>query len=397
MDQIDKFFEQDDEEPPETFREEFHQKPSGYNDNIFEDGKNAEHVVAFHETDHTTNASYMVSDRELSIEEFLHNDNNNKFSSRQNSFHHNENYVGENDQFIDHTPMHPGHEDDHISVNVKRKISLDDSELPSEIKLNKKIKSSDNAMTSAFNGRNALVNNEKVSSLNSCLQWAQISDQFFRSEVGLLDLQKKSTIQPNNEAKLSQPCLDYCDQDIDLFADGQNIHKCKKSIIQNYIAATSNGFAKMLSVYGTNKCSEFYAAIVASVQTLLLERGEFQNTQISPFVDLILKYTKDNIEGKVLKQTHKGKSWSQYKVSNKEEIHQIFHDQLNEDPTNRGIKRVLRELIVYFFHSKYYFEWVAEHYRTKKQENKKFFYDKENIEEMVRVYLNPHKCRSHFM
>lgn len=397
MDQIDKFFEQDDEEPPETFREDYLQKPSSYIDNIFEDGKNAEHGVgSFHETDHTTNASYMVSDRELSIEELLNNDNNNKFSSRQNSFHHNENYVGESGQFIDHSPMHPGHEDDQTSVNVKRKISLDDSELPSEIKLNKKIKSSENAMTSAFYGRNALViNNEKTSQQNSS-SWAPYADQFFRSDVGLLDLQKIPSMMSNNEAKQSQPCLDYCDQD-DLFAEGQNIHKCKKSIIQNYIAATSNGFAKMLSVYGTNKCSEFYAAIVASVQTLLLERGDFQNTHISPFVEQILKYTKDHIEGKILKQTHKGKSWSQYKVSNKEEIHQIFHDQLNEDPTNRGIKRVLRELIVYFFHSKYYFEWVAEHYRTKKQENKKFFYDKENIEEMVRVYLNPHKCRSHFM
>jgi hypothetical protein len=397
MDQIDRFFEQDDEEPPETFREDFMQKPNSYIDNTFEDGKNAEHGVAsFHETDHTTNASYVVSDRDLSIEELLNNDNNNKFSSRQNSFHHNENYVGENGQFIDHSPMHPGHEDDH-SVNVKRKISLDDFELPSEIKLNKKIKSSENAMTSnAFYGRNALVDNDKISQLNSSYQWAQMSGQFIRPDIGLLEMQKIPSLQISTEVMQPQNCMDYCDQD-DLFAEGQHIHKCKKSIIQNYIAATSNGFAKMLSVYGTNKCSEFYAAIVASVQTLLLERREFQNTQISPFVDLILKYTKENIEGKMLKQTHKGKSWSQYKVSNKEEIHQIFHDQLNEDPTNRGIKRVLRELIVYFFHSKYYFEWVAEHYRTKKQENKKFFYDKENIEEMVRVYLNPHKCRSHFM
>jgi len=234
--------------------------------------------------------------------------------------------------------------------------------------------------------------------MNSTPTWIPFSDQFFRSGDGFLPSVAQQKLPSfSNLKEVEHVPISFNDQEIDAITDAHNSQKCKKSIIQNYIAATSNGFAKMLSVYGHNKSSEFFAALVASIQTLILEREEFRDMQISQFIDLIVNFAKDHIEGKCQKTTHKGKTWSQYKVSNKEEIHQVFHDQIGDNVLTRGIKRVLRELIVYFFHSKYYGEWVAEHYRTKKQENKNFFYDKENIEEMVKVYLNPHKCRSHFM
>jgi len=225
-----------------------------------------------------------------------------------------------------------------------------------------------------------------------------MSDQFYRSTEGLMMPELKS--KNNSLSQISDPGhapLSFNEHEIDVITEGHNFHKSKKSIIQNYIAATSNGFAKMLSVYGHNKSSEFFAALVASIQTLILEKEEFRDMQIPAFIDCVVNFAKDQIEGKTQKTTHKGKTWSQYKVSNKEEIHQVFHEQIGDSALNKGIKRILRELIVYFFHSKYYGEWVAEHYRTKKVENKNFFYDRENIEEMVKVYLNPHKCRSHFM
>jgi len=242
------------------------------------------------------------------------------------------------------------------------------------------------------------VTNEKISQLNPTPVWIPLSDQFYRSENGFQDLQiKLKSNSPSEYKELDRVLSSFNENEIDLLTDGHSYHKSKKSIIQNYIAATSNGFAKMLSVYGGNKSSEFYSAMMASVQTLYLEKQEFNEIQIPTFIDFVINFAKEQIEGKVQKATHKGKTWSQYKVSNKEEIHQVFHDQLGDNLITRGTKRVLRELMVYFFHSRYYGEWVAEHYRTKKMENKNFFYDRENIEEMVKVYLNPHKCRSHFM
>lgn len=384
---------------PQLFFEDM-ELNKGFNDNMPDNKNDFGHYSTYNDADHTTNASYMISDREASFEEFLHTDNN-KYS-RQNSFNNNnENYVGEDGQFIDHhSPMHLAYVDsDFSSVNIKRKNSLQECDLLSDNNVNKKIKPSDKASSSQANMDLLLLTTEKISLMNSTPQWNPLpSDQFFRSEIGFKPLQlSHKNISISDNKGLDHAPLSFNEHEIEAMTDNHNFHKSKKSIIQNYIAATSNGFAKMLSVYGHNKSSEFFSALVASVQTLILEKPEFSTMQIHNIIDLIVSFTKEHIEGKVQKQTHKGKTWSQYKVSNKEEIHQVFHDQIGDDWLQRGIKRILRELIVYFFHSKYYGEWVAEHYRTKKQENKNFFYDKENIEEMVKVYLNPHKCRSHFM
>jgi hypothetical protein len=173
----------------------------------------------------------------------------------------------------------------------------------------------------------------------------------------------------------------------------KNDSKKRISMSQNYKGSITRGFARWVVSRLKENDTEVINFMISNINEIKKDYQELENEESEKLKQLVTKYIRDNIQGKIAYQTKNDRSADNAKVGSNKQIQTVFFPSRLDEPIVVLQKKVSHKLLIYFLTSSYFEKWLNEdcHSTT---ENKVFLAN--NIEEIIKVFKDPQNYKPRF-
>lgn len=159
------------------------------------------------------------------------------------------------------------------------------------------------------------------------------------------------------------------------------------SMSQNYKGVLTRGFARTIVQSKEHPTSEFYKKFhtILSIHQQL-SSGALKEKSLQDLENVVFRYIKDNIQGKVSYQTKNNKEAESSKINSNTQIKKVFFNEGTEDIETAFSKKVAFDMMIYFLSSCHFDQWVKGDCQST-EENKDFLLL--NKDEFRKVFESP--------